>query len=136
MRDVLEDVEPRDAVLRQQLRGMALGLLQKRREQVADLRVLPLRALHVQDGGLQHATERRRLLGLALLAAREPLDRFVEVEIEVPPQAAEVDAARGEDALAVGIVGERVQQVLEGQVRVLAGNRLAKRDVQNDFDGG
>jgi hypothetical protein len=44
--------------------------------------------------------------------------------------------ARGEDAFAVGIVCERIQQVLEGQVRVLAGNRLAKRDVQNDFDGG
>jgi hypothetical protein len=114
---------------------MTLGLLQKGREQVADLRVLPLSALHVQHGGLQHATECRRLLGLALFASPEPLDRFVEVEIEVPPEAAEVHAARGEDAFAVAVVCERIQQVLEGQVRVLAGDGLAKRDVQDDFDG-
>ena len=48
-----------------------LRLLQNGREQVADLRLLPLRALHVQHGRLQRPAERRRLLGLALLSARE-----------------------------------------------------------------
>ena len=115
---------------------MTLGLLQEGREQVAYLRVLPLRALHVQHGGLQYATEGRRLLGLALLASPEPLDRFVEVLIEVLPQAPEVRAAGGEDPFAVAVVCERIQQVLEGRVRVLAGDGLAKRDVQDDFDRG
>ena len=70
-----------------------LRLLQNRREDVAGLRLLPLRALDVQHRGLQHAAERRRLLGLALLAARQLLDRLVEVGAEIAPQPGQIGAA-------------------------------------------
>ena len=125
MRDVLEHVEPRDALLRQQLRGVGLGLLQDRRADVAGLHFAALRALHVQHRGLQHAAERRRLLRLALLAALELFDRLAEVRVEVAAQARQVGAAGGENPLAVGVVRERVQQVLERDVRVPA--RTASR---------
>ena len=93
MRDVLEDVEPRDALLREQPRGVRLRLLQDGGEDVAGLHFLPLRALHVQHGGLQHAPERRRLLGLALLSALELLDRLVEIVVQILPQPRQVGAA-------------------------------------------
>ena len=75
VREVLEHVEPRDALLGQQHRGARLRLLQDGGDQIADLRLLPLRALHVQHRRLQRAAERRRLFGLALLAARQRFDR-------------------------------------------------------------
>ena len=118
MRDVLEDVEPRDALRVEQPGGVRLRLLQDGGEHVAGLHFLPLRALDVQDGRLQHAPERGRLLGLALLAAPHLLDRGLEVVVQVLAQARQIDAAGGQDALALLIVRQRVQQVLERQVGV------------------
>ena len=111
------------------------GCCRMRREQIADLRFLPLRALHVQHRRLQRAAERRRLLGLALLSARQRFDRVVEAVADVPPQQRQIGAARRENALAVGIVRERVQQVLEREIGVAARDRLAERDMEHDFDG-
>ncbi len=104
VREVLEHVEARDALLGQQLRRARLRLLQDGRDQIAHLRFLPLRALHVQHRGLQRAAERRRLLGLALLSARKRFDRVVQAVGDVSPQQRQVGAARRENALAVGIV--------------------------------
>ena len=56
--------------------------------------------------------------GSLLLAARELLDRLVEVLVEVAAQPRQIGAAGGENPLAVRIVRERVEQVLERQVRV------------------
>ena len=78
VREVLEHVEPRDALFGQQRGRPRLRLLQDRRDQIAHLRFLPLRALHVQHRRLQRPAERRRLLGLALLSARQRFDRVVQ----------------------------------------------------------
>ena len=115
---------------------MGLRLLENGGEDVADLRFLPLRALHVHDGGLEHAPERRRLFRLALLPARELFDRLVEVRAQVSAQQPEVRAAGGENALAVGIMGQRVEQMLECEIRVTTGDGFAERDVEDDFNGG
>jgi hypothetical protein len=77
--------------------------------------------------------ERPRLLGLPFLTPCHPFDRFVEVRIEVAPQFRQVRAARAEDALAVGIVREGVQEVFEGHVGVPPRDGLAVRDRQDDF---
>ena len=66
MRDVIEHVEPRDALIRQELRGVALWLLQNRREDVADIGFAPLGALHVKNCRLQHAAERQCLFGIVV----------------------------------------------------------------------
>ena len=134
VRDVLEHVEPGDALRRQQLRRVRLGLLQHRREHVARLHFLAPGALHVQHRGLQHAAERQRLLGLLLLAAAELLDRVVEVLVEIAAQLRQIGAAGGQDPLAVRIVRQRVEQVLERQVGVPPRRRLAVRDGQDDFE--
>ena len=135
MRDVVQDVEPRDALLGEQLRGVALRLLEQRGEDVAGVHLVPLRALHVENRRLQHPTERDGLLWLALLAAALPLDRFVEVGAERAAERRKVRAAGREDAFAVRIVGQDVEQVLERQVGMPARDRLAERNAQNDFNG-
>ena len=75
VRDVVEDVEPRDAVRAEQPRGLRLVLLHDGRQDVAGVHFGALRALDVQHGRPQHVAERRRLFGLALAAAPHLLDR-------------------------------------------------------------
>ena len=111
---------------------MALRLLEHGREDVADVRFVPLCALDVQDGRLQNAPKRRRLLGLLFDSPAEPLDRFVQVRAERAPQRRQVRAAGGKDALAVGIVRESVEQVLQRDVGVPPGDCFAERDVEHD----
>src|SRR5919106_5363819 len=74
VREVLEHVEPRDALFGEQRGGASLWLLQDGRDQIPNLRLLPLRTLHVQHGGLQRPAKRRRLFRLALLSARQRFD--------------------------------------------------------------
>ena len=134
VRDVLEDVEARDPVLGEQAGGFGVRLLENRGADVARLHLLALGALDVEHGGLQHAAERRRLLRLALVPAADFFNRFVEVRIQLAPQPGQVRAAGAQDLLAVGIVRERVEQVLERQVRVPPRDRLAVGDGQHDFE--
>ena len=112
---------------------MTLRLLQNRGEDVAGVRFVALSALDVENRGLQHAAEGERLLGLLVDAAAQPFDRRIEVRAERSPQSVHVGAARLEDPFAVGVVRERVQQVLERQIRVTPRDRLAKRNIQDDF---
>ena len=48
----------------------------------------------------------------------------------------QVRPAGGEDALAVRVVGEGIQQVLEREVRVPPRDRLAERDSEHEFKSG
>ena len=96
----------------------------------------PLRALHVQHRGLEHALERGGLLRLTLVAALELLDAFVEILVELLAQARQIGAAALQDALALGVMRERIQQVLEREIRVPPRHRLAVGNRQDDFDGG
>ncbi len=104
MGDVFEDVQPRHSLGCEDLRRVRPVLLKRRCEDVAGLHFLPARALDVQDGRLQHSTERKRLLRLLVLPARELLDRIVQILVQILPQLRQVRAACGQDALAVGIV--------------------------------
>ena len=133
MRDVVENVQTRDALASQELCGIALRLLENRREDVAGVRFVPLCALDVQNRGLQDAAKRHRLLGFPLRPAALALDRFVEVRGERAPQRRQVGAAGREDSLAVRIVREGVEEVLEREIGVPPRDRFAERDVENDF---
>ena len=83
----LEDVEPRDSLGPQQAGRLGLRLLEHRGQDVARIDLGALGTLDVEDRGLKHASERRRLLGLALLPPAEPLDGWVEVFLQVAAQA-------------------------------------------------
>ena len=134
VRDVFEHVEPRDALVGEQLRRVRLVLLERRREHVARLHFLPAGALDVEDRGLEHAAERERLFRFLLLSARELLDRFLQVLVEVPAELRQVGAACREDSLAVRIVCQRVEQMLQRQMRVTARRGFPVRDRQHDFE--
>ena len=88
----------------------------------------------MQHGGLQDAPERERLIRLALAPARVLLDVLLQVMIEIRAQLRQIGAARGEDPLAFGVVGEHVQQVLDGEVRVAPRHGLPIRHAQQQFD--
>ena len=93
-----------------------LRLLQHRGDDVAGVHLGLAGALDVQHGRLQHAAEGPGLLGFLLHAPRELLDRLLQEGVEVAPQARQVGAARRQDPLAVEVVRQHVQQVLERQV--------------------
>src|SRR5262249_20263293 len=79
VRDVVENVEAGDALVGEQPRRLALRLLQQGGEDVAGVGFLALRRLHVEDRGLQHLTEGRRLFRVVAAAARQPLDRGLQI---------------------------------------------------------
>ena len=133
--DVLEHVEARHALRRKELRRIRL-LLQRGREHVARLHFLASRALHVQDRRLQHAPEGQRLLGFLLLAAAELLDGFLQVLVEVLAKLRQIGAAGGENPLAVEVVRQGVQEMLEREMRVPPRRRFAVGHRQHDLERG
>jgi hypothetical protein len=82
---------------------------------------------------LKDAPECERLFGLLLLPARILLDRFLQILVEIAPKLRQIGAARGENALTLGIVRQRIEQMLQREVRVPPGSCLAVGDGQNDF---
>mgnify|MGYP003575410133 CR=1 FL=1 len=134
MRDEVEDVETGDALRSEQPGGVGLRLLEDGGEHVAGVHLGPLSALHVEHRRLQHAPERRGLLGLALLPAAELLDGTLQVLVQLASQADEIGPRALQDAFALGVVGERVQQVFERQVRVPARHCLAVGNRQDDLN--
>ena len=131
--DEVEDVEPGDALGEQCLRRKRARLLERGRQHVSGAHFAAARALHVQHGRLQHATERDGLRRVFLPAARELLDLVGQVRVERLAQLGQVGAARAENGFAVGVVRQRVEQVLERQVRVSPRGCFAVGDGQNDF---
>ena len=92
---------------------MRFGLLKNGGQEISGVHFLPLSALDVQHRRLEHAAECRGLFRVVFLTLLELLNRLVEIGVELVPEALEVGAAGGENTLAVRIVRQRVQQMLE-----------------------
>jgi hypothetical protein len=135
VRDEVQDVEAGHPLHGQELRRVRFRLLEERGQDVADVRLLAARGLDVHDRGREHAPEGLGLLGLVLAALGEALDRVLEVLLELGAQPREVDAAGAQDLLALGVVGHRVEQVLQREVRMAAGDRLAIGDLEDELQG-
>ena len=71
VRDVIDDVEPRDVLAIQQEHGVALLLAEDGDQHVGDAHFLLAARLHVEHRPLQHALEAQRGLHLALLGLLE-----------------------------------------------------------------
>jgi hypothetical protein len=112
------------------------GLLKNGGEQVTRLHFLPLRALDVEHRRLQNSPERGRLLRVPFLPLPHLFDAVVEIAIEIAAELRQIGAAGAENAFAVRIVRQGVQQVLEGQIRVATRCGFAIGDGENGFDGG
>src|SRR5262249_4033456 len=97
---------------------------EQRDQHVAAVHRVLAGAVDVHGGALQHAPERRRLLRLgAVLQVR--LELLGEVDLELRGQPAEVGAAGAQDLRRRRIGAQRQEQVLQGQVFMVATLRLA-----------
>ena len=120
VRDVVDDVEPRDALLLEQVHRVRVALAEHRRDHVAGRHLLAAGGLDVHRRALEHALERERLIGAGLLALGQLVDLLVEEALEIAAQLLDVAAALGDDIGAARIIEDRQQQVLERQVLVAA----------------
>ena len=136
VRDVLEHVEPRDALRGEQPRRLRLRLLQDRRAgcrrpalpaAARSARAAPRSAAR---GGTPRSV-RARARGRARPARSTRRGRR-----RGRAAAREIGAAGAENALAVGIVRQRVEQMLEREIGVPARDRFAVGDGEDDFNGG
>jgi hypothetical protein len=87
----------------------------------------------MKDGRLEDATKRGRLLRILIRFPALPLYRLIEVCAQRAAQPRQINATRFENPFAIGVVRDRIQQVLERQVRVPPRHGLSKRDVENNF---
>jgi len=136
VRDVVQHVQPGDALRGQQLGRVRFLFLEHGSQHVAGPHLITPGALHVQYGRLQHAAEGERLLRLPVAAAAELLERLRQVRVEVDAELAQIRADGGENLFALGIVRKRVEQVLERQVCMPPRACFPVGNRENDFQSG
>src|SRR5262245_45261646 len=110
-------------------------LLENGGENIAGLHFGFLRALHVTNTRRQPELEYGGLLRFPFLSTLQMLDALFEMLVQFLPKARQVDARPSEDAFAFVVVRERVEQMLDGQIRVPPRHGLAICNGQNDFQG-
>ena len=129
VRDVVEHVEPLDALLLEQPDRVRIALAKERDQQVAAVDGVLARGLHVHRRPLQRAPERRRLLRLALGPLRQLGHVLVEELLQILLQLLQVGARRLQDLHGDGIFGQREQDVLERHELVPPPPRLVEREL-------
>ena len=85
MRDVIDDVEPRDALLLEQVDRVRVALAEHRGDHVPRGHLLATGGLDVHRGTLEHALERERLIGPGVFAVGQRFDLLVEEALELAP---------------------------------------------------
>ena len=133
VRYVVENIESANALSLEKLRRLRSPLLQHRREGVSDIRLGLARALHVKNGLLQNTLEGQCLDRLLVRILRHRLDGRLQIFFEVRTKLVQIDPAGHQNVLAFGVIGNRVEQVLEREMRVSSGLSLTIRDVQDHF---
>jgi hypothetical protein len=118
VRDVVDDVEARHALLLEQVDGEAVALAEHRDQEVAGRHLGASGALDVHRGALEHALEGERLVGARLLTLGQHLDALLEELLDLAAQRVDVAAALLDDVDARRIVEHGEEQVLEREVFV------------------
>ena len=130
VRDHAQQRQPIDALLAQEVRGVAVLFLQQEHEQRAAVDLLRARRRGVHHRALDDAIEADRRFGLDGLLARHRRERALEhlVEIAAERRRGRRGSASGA-ARACGSSMQRVQQVLEADeiVPAIGGERNARR---------
>ena len=134
VRDVVDDVEPRDVLHRQQVGGVRVLLAEDRDQHVRRRDFLLAARLHVEHGALQHALEAQRRLHFAVVVVLEPRRGLVDEVLQVLAQAGDVGAAGAQDLAHLGRVHDGEQQVLDRHEFVARLARRLERFVQTDFE--
>ncbi len=128
VRDVLEDVEPPDPLLLEQVDRVRAALAGDGHQHVAGVELAAAGALHVPGGALEHALEGRGLLGILLRAHR--LEGAVEVLLELLLEQLQVGAAGEQHLRGDLVLGHRVEQVLQRHVLVTPSPGLGHRRLE------
>ena len=127
VRDRAQQRQPIDALLAQEVGGVALFFLQQEHQQRAAFDLLRAGRCGVHDGPLDDAIETERRFRLDRLPPGHRRERLLEHFFEIALERLEVDAAARQDLARLRIVDHRVQQVLEADDVVAAIGREAKR---------
>jgi len=107
----------------------------KRRQDVAGPHLVAPGALHMEDARLERTAEGQRLLRFLVGTPGGVVPPAPQEGVQIPAQAGDVGPARGEDLLALEIVGHDVQQVLGASGAHAGAPPLAVRDVEQHLDG-
>src|SRR6266511_1206898 len=94
VRDVVDDVEPRDTALIQEIDGVRFLLAEDRDEHVGAGHLLLARRLNVQDRALDHTLEALCRLGIGVGVRRKARRVLVDEVGEHTAQLVEIDTAR------------------------------------------
>jgi hypothetical protein len=132
VRDVLQQIEPRDPLRAQQRHRVGIRLLEERRQQIAGIDLGLLGVLAVRDRVLEHAVEGQRLARIHRLVARHALEIVGKKLLERALERGQVRPGVQQDLLAALVVRERVEQMLDRQVRVPARDGLAQGGLERE----
>src|SRR5215475_10516132 len=134
VRQVRDDVEPRDALLGQEEGGVRVGLPEDRGQQVGAVDLVAAGRLHVCRRALEDALESERLLRWALVARGERL-LLVEVRLQLLQELRDVATAGAHHVGHGVVVQERPEDVLQAEELVPAPACLAHRQGERRFEG-
>ncbi|MCY1532153.1 hypothetical protein D9M68_674060 [compost metagenome] len=135
MREEVDDIQPRHALLLQVVHGMRILFAENGYEHVrAGYRFLTGAARgYVHDRALDHALEAQRGLGVDFGAARNHGRVFRDELAQVAAQFIQVGSAGAQDLDSRSVVEQRQQQVLDGNKFVPGRTGLDESHMQADF---
>src|SRR5436190_262787 len=126
MGEIVQDVEPADALLCQQVHGMGVAFLEHGGQDVAAIdRCLP-RSLCLQGGAFEHTLERRRRGWLGSSTLREGLDTLGQELFQLVPEDSESAATMLEHLTAGFFVEKGIEQMLQRHIFVTPLQRLVE----------
>jgi hypothetical protein len=134
VRDVVDDVEARDALLLQVVDRVRVLLAEDRDQHVGARHLLLAGGLDVQDRALDHALESERRLGVDLPVLGDAGRLLGDMLRELLAQVVHVGAAGAQHLGGRRIVEQREQEVLHGDELVALLPRLHEGHVQADFE--
>ena len=134
VRDVIDHVQPRDALLLEEVDRVGILLSEDRNQHVGPGHFLLAGGLHVQDGALNHALKAERGLGVDLAVGRDARRLLGNMLRQVLAQLIDVGAAGAQNLRRGGVVQQGKEQVFDGDELVALLARLDERHVKTDFE--
>ncbi len=134
VRDVVDDVEPGDALLVQEVHGVRILLAEDRHQDVRPGDLLLARRLNVQDRALDHALEAERRLGVDLLGPGHRGGVGADELGELLAQLFDIRRAGAQHLGRRRVVQQREQEVLHRDELMTLLARLHERHVKADLE--
>ena len=133
VRNEIDHIEARHALLLQQEDRVRLGLMEHRDEHLRTVDLGPSGRLRVQRGALQSPLHPGCIMRLEGAALGQALDLFIEVLLQLLAQRVEIGAAMLQHVAGGDVVQHRVEHVLETDIFMAPVERLGHRKLQGDL---